>query len=332
MGRKNISALLLLALALMATACGTKKVSPTESDATRLEALDLQIQRHPRRAELLAERGQLLVKMGRAKEGLDDLRQAVKLKPEEVDYLMALADAYFANGNTDQSYSTLSQAEQLAPNRTDVHLKMGEITYVRRDFDRSLRSLSRVTEVEPNNRVALYMKASIYKEKGDTAEAVTLFRRVSDLYPDYAPAYEELGTLYATRDIDLATDYLTTALRLDSTNTNTMYALALCHQTAGRMEDAEALYHRLLERNPKSADALHNLGYIELFHYKDYPRAIDYFTQALEADGGHTAAWVNRGIAHELAGHTTEARRDYQAALDLDPDFTPAIEGLNRTK
>lgn len=326
------SALLLFATLLTVAACGTKQEAKPEDDAVRLEALDIQIQHHPQKASLLAERGQLLVRMGRAKEGLYDLQRAVTLKPEEVDYLMALADAYFANGNTDQSYSTLAQAEKLAPQRKDVHLKMGEITYIRGDYDRSLKSLSKVTEVEPNNLVALFMKASIYKEKGDTAEAVALFRKVSDLYPNHAPAYEELGIIYSARNNALATNYLTTALRLDSTNTNAMYALAMCHQAEGRIEEAEALYHRMLDINPNSADAWHNLGYIELFHYKDYANAINYMTHSIEADNRYIEAWVNRGCAYELAGDKANARHDFEAALAIDSNYPPAIDGYNRVK
>ena len=322
--------LLLLTIAVLASACGSRHEGQPGSDAARLEALDIQIQRHPQKASLLAERGSLLVRLGRAKEGQYDLERAVKLKPENVDYMMWLADAYLANGNTDQCFHTLAQAEELEPARTDVHLKMGEIAYIKKNYDRSLKSLSQVTEADPDNRTALYMKASIYKAKGDTTSAVSLFRKVCDLYPDYAPAFEELGIIYSPRNYPLATDYLNTALRLDSTNTNTMYALALCHQEAGHIDEAESLYHRLLTINPNSADAWHNLGYIELFHYKDYAKAIGYMTKAIEADSQCIEALVNRGCAYELSGRTADARRDFEAALAIDSDYPPALDGLHR--
>ena len=78
-----------------------------------------------------------------------------------------------------------------------------------------------------------------------------------------------------------------------------MYALAMYHQERGEMEEAETLYRNILDINEKSADAWHNLGYIELFHYGDPARAVEYFDRALEADPDMEAARVNRQLAIE---------------------------------
>ena len=52
--------------------------------------------------------------------------------------------------------------------------------------------------------------------------------------------------------------------------------------------------------NENSADAWHNLGYIEMTHYGDMEKAIEYFDRALIADPNHEAAKANRTLAQEL--------------------------------
>lgn len=289
--------ILLILLPLLTVGCGQHEITDDMPDSVKLELLDINLERDPDNAEILAARAQVLFNLHRIKEANFDISRALKADPDNLDYLMLKADIAFANGSPEESYQALEAAERLSPNNKDVLLKMGEITFYSRDYDRSLQYLSNVTEKDPNNRTALFMKGFIYKEKGDTASAVQLFNRVCDKFPDYAPAFEELGVLYASRNNPMAVEYLSTALRLEPSNTNAMYALALYHQERGDMEKAETLYRQILDLNSESADSWHNLGWIELTHYSDYQRAIEYFDKALAINPELENAIANRQLA-----------------------------------
>ena len=290
---------LLILLPLLTVGCSQHEISDDMPDSVKLELLDLNLERDPDNPEILAARAKVLFNLQRVREANFDINKALEADPENLEYLMLKADISFANGHLEESYRALETAEKLAPKNSEVQLKMGEITFYSRDYDRSMKYLSKVTEHDANNRTALFMKGFIYKEKGDTSSAVKLFNRVCDKFPDYAPAFEELGVLYATRDNPMAVEYLSTALRLDPSNTNAMYALALFYQNRQDMENAETLYHQILDLNAASADAWHNLGWIELTYYSDYQRAIEYFDKALEADPNHPQAIANRQLAME---------------------------------
>lgn len=330
---KNIYTYCLLALLpLLTAACGQREVTDDMADSVKLQLLDINIERDPDNPELLAARARVLLNLQRLQEANYDITRALKENPENLEYLLLKSDISFANGNIEESYRTLEDAERLYSDNQEVQLKLGEITFYSRDYDRSLRYLSNVTERDGNNRTALFMKGFIYKEKGDTASAVQLFRRVCDKFPDYSPAFEQLGVLYASVNNPMAVEYLTTALNLDPSNTNTMYALALYYQDRQDFEQAESLYHQILDINSNSSDAWHNLGYMELFYYKDYPRAIEYFTKAIESNSQYIEAYANRGCAYELNGETTKARADFENALSINATYQPALEGLKRIK
>lgn len=329
---KKYTIFLVFIAAMLTVGCKQQVVTDDMDDKEKLEVLDRQIEKHPNDAALLAQRAQVLLNLGRSKEASYDINKAVQVSPDNDKYLMLQADIYFSNGDVSNSYSALSAAEKIAPESMDVQLKMGELTFYNRDYDRSMKHLNSVTEKDPNNRTALFMKGFIYKEKGDTASAVTLLRKVCDIYPDYEPAFEELGVLYATHHDPMAAEYLTTAIRIEPNNTNAMYALAMYYQETEETEKAEELYRRMIDINENSADAWHNLGYIELFHYRDYQRAIEYMTNAVNADQQHIAAWTNLGCAYELSDQPGEARRAFETALAIDADYQPALDGLKRLK
>lgn len=287
-------------IAAIASGCSQpQELNDSMPDSVKLEALDINIERNPDDHELLAARARVLLNLGRVNEAAADIDKALRLAPETVEYLLLKADICFRNGDVKGSYNALEQAEALNPESQEVQLKLGEITYYNHDYDRAMAHLTKVTEKDANNRTALFMKGFIYKEKGDTANAVQLFRRVCDKFPDYAPAFEELGVLFATQDNPMAIEYLNTALQLEPSNTNAMYALALFYQNRQEMENAEVLYHQILDLNPASADAWHNLGFIEMTYYTDFQKAVEYFDKALEANPDHPQALANRQLALE---------------------------------
>ena len=322
----------LVLLPLLTAACSQREVTDDMADSVKLQLLDINIERDPDNAELLAARARVLFNLQRMQEAGFDITRALKSDPDNLEYLLLKSDIAFAGGNVEESYRTLEKAERLAPTNQEVLLKLGEITFYSRDYDRSQKYLTQVTERDPNNRTALFMKGFIYKEKGDTASAVQLFRRVCDKFPDYSPAFEQLGVIYASVNNPMAVEYLSTALNLDPSNTNIMYALAMYYQDRQELEPAETLYHQILDLNPASADAWHNLGYIELFSYRDYGRAIEYFTHAIEANSQYVEAYVNRGCAYELSGDVAKARADFENALTINNTYQPALEGLKRIK
>lgn len=266
------------------------------SDKEKLEVLDYRIEQHPDSHELLAKRAQVLLNLGRTNEAMADAEKAVKIESSNVDYKILLADIRFAGGDADGSYSALADAERLDPENDEVQLKLGEVAFYRHNYERALQCLSKVTEADPDNRTALFMKAFIYEETGDTSNAIVLLRKVCDLYPDYAPAFEHLGVLYSYKGNNLAEDYLGAAIRIDSTNTNAMYALAMYYQDKEQYDKAEAFYNKMLAVNPNSADAMNNMGWIEKEVYGDDGRAKEWFERALQADPTNEAAQKNMSL------------------------------------
>lgn len=321
----------LLALSLLVAACGGKKQDTSEMTPEQvIEVLSVKISKNEKDPELYFGRARMLLSVGRVNDAISDLVKATQLDDDNLQYYLLLADAYFANGDVEHSYSTLSRVLELDKNNQEAILKQGEIAYYSRDYDRAMTSLSQVTATDPSNKTALTLKSFIYKEKGDTANAIVLLRKVCDLYPDYDLAYEELGVLYSVHHSPLAVEYLTAAVRINPQNVNAIYALAMFYQETGQMDAAEEAYKQLLDVDADNKDAWHNRGYIELFHYGDYPLAIEYMTRALQCDSLFVEAWVNRGCAYELSGDKANAEADFRTALRQQPDFQPALDGLAR--
>lgn len=327
MRRKRFTFLFHLCLSFILTSFLMSCNNTTTDDLTRedaLKVLDAKIKKDKDNPQLYFERGKVLTALGKEKQSsqyfkdaIVDLQKAISIDNSKADYYTALADAHFSLGNVGESYTALQQALKLDANNFEACLKMGEIAFYSKDYDRAMESLSKVTEQDKDNQTALFMKGFIYKETGDTANAVYYFRHLIELYPDYEPAYEELGMLYAQHRNKLGLEYLTTALTLEPKNINVLYGLAMMYQDAEEADKATEYYVKILEIDPNYQYAWFNRGWMELILYEDYNAAVEFFSKAIEIDPQYAEAYQNRGLAYQNLGDNAKAEADFEQARKL---------------
>ena len=115
------------------------------------------------------------------------------------------------------------------------------------------------------------------------------------------------------------------------------YAGVLAHQQ-GRSDEAVALIEKSLGIAPDRADCYSNLGII----YKSMGKleeAVGACERAIAIDPGHANAHSNLGVLLRATGHPEEAEAAYRAAIRLDPQHIDAytnlgilLNGLRRTE
>ena len=129
----------------------------------------------------------------------------------------------------------------------------------------------------------------------------------------------------------------------------------------GKLDEAEAVYRRLLEINPEHTDLLHLLGMIamrkksfdsaiELLYkavrlspgtdayeftlaqaLQDAGRpkeALEHYRSVLARNDAYPETYHNMGIIYRFEGDTAEARRLFQKAVEMRPDFASAYVNL----
>jgi predicted O-linked N-acetylglucosamine transferase (SPINDLY family) len=106
---------------------------------------------------------------------------------------------------------------------------------------------------------------------------------------------------------------------------------AMQHHAAGRLAEAQALYRRVLDAEPRHVDALHFLGFAELQLGRP-PRAVELISQALSLHPGNAPAHNNLGAAQLAQGQVAPAIASFRRALELAPDFLEARVNLGRAR
>jgi protein O-GlcNAc transferase len=105
------------------------------------------------------------------------------------------------------------------------------------------------------------------------------------------------------------------------------FELAVRHQSAGQLAEAEQLFRQILAQNPNHADALHRLGVIA-FDLKNYDAAIGLIERAIALLPSRASFYSNLGNVFKARGDLKKAVVFYQSAIKLKPDFFEAYYNL----
>jgi len=116
----------------------------------------------------------------------------------------------------------------------------------------------------------------------------------------------------------------------DPANTKAALYLGITYQQLGRADDAIATLRKLLPRSgDQTALVAFNLGNV-YFTKGAAAFAEQYYTQAIQADGNFSSAFLNRANSRIKTGALKDAVSDYQTYLTLEPSSPkrPQIEKL----
>jgi tetratricopeptide (TPR) repeat protein len=104
----------------------------------------------------------------------------------------------------------------------------------------------------------------------------------------------------------------------------------LAHHEAGRLARAEAIYRRILDREPDHPDALNLLGVI-LQDSGDLAGSIAVLSRVVAIDPEFPEAFVNLARAQCAADDPAAAKRSSERAIELDPDLADGHLQLARS-
>lgn len=106
-----------------------------------------------------------------------------------------------------------------------------------------------------------------------------------------------------------------------------MLQAAVAHHRSGRLNEAEAIYLQVLEKQPRNPTALHYLSLIA----KDRDQideALALVAKALEADPGYAEAHNSAGTYHKLKKQLDEAAESFRRAARLKRQYAEAHYNL----
>jgi FkbM family methyltransferase len=179
--------------------------------------------------------------------------------------------------------------------------------------------------IRSGKRGSVLEKAHALFQKGQLAEAASLYRRILAENPQDADALHLLGVLeHQRKNLSAAVELIDRAIRLRPTNAAFFCNRGNVLQDLKRLDEALASYDRALTIKPDLAEVLYNRGNV-LQDLKRLDEALASYDRALALKPDYVSALHNRGHALQTLKRLDEALASYDRALALKPDYVSAL-------
>lgn len=298
-------------------------------NSPELKAVNDSLKQDPGNARLYNKRAQVYLSIKEMEAAVNDAKRAIRLDSTNADYYITLVDAYFSQNNTRQAKDELEAITKKFPDNTEGLMKLAELYFLVRQYQKGIDYVNMALKIDERLAKAYYIKGSIYRESGDTAKAISSLETAIEQDNRYADAFYDIGIIYAAQKNPLAMEYYNNALRINPTGHDILYARAKLLQDLGKTDEAIAEYQSILAKYSNCDNCDYNLGAIYLEIKKDNKKALEHFTKAITTNPNYVEAYFARGYTYSKLNEKKSARADYEMCLKIQPNYEPAIEGMN---
>ena len=254
-------------------------------------------------------KGQALVSNGQYDEGVNYLKRAVEISPEQEEHWVALAENQLSNSLPDKAIQTLRSGLAVVSSKGRVLLKLGEI-YSTDNPTEALKSYEKAAQLVDSESIdqksaydIQYGLGLSYYKLGHLDQALAIFKKLQERYPANEKAYKTYGKLLL--DLD-------------------------------QPQDALPLLTKVIDRKPQSADPYLLFADAQLRLGDNHQAAEKAIQDALKFEPDNLQALVLLGEILIIQGKYQKALSSFQKASDLalnsDPAWGPRIHlGLGKT-
>jgi tetratricopeptide (TPR) repeat protein len=235
-------------------------------------------------------------------------------KAEAQTSALAIADSLYAVGNYSEA---IQELEVISEKSIGVHLKLARTYEAAGKTSAALQSYAFVVEEDPGQVLASLRYAKLLKKSGQLPKADSLFRTLTERYPENASFQYELGLVKEKLRDSSAISYFSRTIFLDNTHQQAHFKVAKDLLSKRRFAEAEFWAKRGLEANPHYVSLLSILAQA-LYHQDKYPEAIEQFEKLVQLGEGSEFVHSKLGAAWAKSRKFEKAIQEYQNALDYE--------------
>lgn len=292
------------------------------ADAERL--YEEVLRREPRHFDALHMLGIIAFQTRRAQRGVELIRQAIRLSPNDAakytDLAMGLVDLKLF----DEALANYDKAIALRPDFADAHFNRGNALSDMKRFDEALSSYDKAVALKPDFAAAHNNRGNTLQQLKRFAEAIASYDKAIALRPDLVVTHNSRGNaLKALRRFDDALASYDKAIAAKPDFAEALYNRGNTLKELKRFQEALASYDKAIALKPDYARAHYGRGSVQV-DLKLYEEAIASFSKALALNPNLAEAWLGRGkILYELRRYD-ETLAAVDEALALNPGLAEA--------
>jgi tetratricopeptide (TPR) repeat protein len=298
----------------------------------------------PGSGEAMTVAGLALLRLGEYRGARLALERALKLRPNQFDAAITLAELNFSLGNGSRGIEVLEMAARLRPQEFRVWLTMGKVQHDLGDLPKAIEAYQTAIGLNPDDRQALIGLIGCFTVTGQADKAEPWMTKALQKYPDDPKALglAACGAFDANRP-DEAIALADRALARDPKNLDALLTRARSHVVKAQWEQALPDAERARAAHPNSLGSLQLLQIIqarlglteqaavtqaERLRAQDRIALMNHLNEEINLHPEDPKIVWTMGQTAWEGGSYLLASRCFEAALALDPNFQKARASL----
>jgi tetratricopeptide (TPR) repeat protein len=225
--------------------------------------------------------GQVYLHRGNFRDAEKVLEKVVAAAPSFLQARIDLGDAYVAEGKMDLALHAYEQAANLAPHDVRANLALAKLNLGAGEFAKSLAAVGNIPVDQRTPELLPTLAADYFglkqPEKAETEIQGML--EIAEKQPDLIPELAEF--FLAHRDFKSAQQLFVLAKDRQPLTDRFQIDVARAQASLGQLDDAQKTIEGVLERSPKSVDALIAAGQVAS-QQSNWADAVEAFSRAAE--------------------------------------------------
>jgi tetratricopeptide (TPR) repeat protein len=286
----------------------------------------------PSSSENYYKRSLLYLENDKIAEALEDINNAISIKPNVGSYFQAKALILRASNQPKLALEAASKAEVLNAESPELYTLLGDLYQQLRQFTKAQAYLRKALQISPNNGETYYFQGEIAAKTADTATALGLFGRTLGLKPSYLPAYLKLIQIHNNlREYDLALTYSLAGLKYHPHNASLYFQRGNTYQRAWKLDSAIMCYNKAIQLDTSYVQASFSAGII-YFKSRAYKLALPLFERTFRNNPKYPEAKYYVAQCLEYTGNFEKAEQYYNQLIVENSQDIRAMNGVFRVQ
>lgn len=284
---------------------------------TAIDFFTKSIANKPTFDKALYNRSIALTQVKRYPEAYADINAVIKLTPQNPDAYFTKSLIFFAENKKDSQLVALNKCLALKDGHAEANYYKGLLNYEAGEYKAAVSCYDKAILSNGNYAYAYNDRGSAKRALADYTGAISDYEKAISIEPNHAFIYNNLGS--ACRDnknFAKAVEAYSKALQI-----NDKYLIAQNNRGAARLENgnvggAKTDFEEVLKKDPTNSAAFNGLASV-CIKQKDYQKAKDLATKAIQNNAKNGPAYYNRGIAKQMLREEDGSCEDWKKALEL---------------
>jgi tetratricopeptide (TPR) repeat protein len=259
-----------------------------------------------------------------------NFKQALELNPANIQAFIPVYSGYIQANQKEVARQYLNKALKAKPNQVLLLTNKADLDISENKWDDAQETVQRIALFSKNKAVPIYLQANVLQGKGQYADAVKLYEKLLNEFPEHVNSMVNLVRSYeALKERDKAFAFLEAQQKKHPEDLAIVGVLSDLYMANNNYDKAKQLLTQQIKLSPdKSVPLYMALAKVEIALTKSVEGAKQVYLKGLQVNPDNLQLSMALAGIYEQMDNNDDARKIYEHVIEQSPDNYLAINNL----